>query len=308
MLIFVSTKRINNYKPPKTNNMENLTGAQKFISRLTNDDVFVSNKIVDLSTLTGVASRKGLEQAIISNGTLVNVVSKSYGHLPNEIFFGEVERQLNQANVKFVKKSINRNDSSFSVDYILHDDSFIVKVKQSEDRILPMLRFVNSYDGTNKTSGHFGFFREVCTNGLHVAQSKIGFSVKHRGNIAEIVMPEISYLVNTFMENEYYSLSRKFEVLAETVITDVKEFVRMTATDLGLFKFEASEKNAEPSLNARMVIDTITKEQRILGLDKPNLWLGYNAFNELLHDKLKKTFDQQANLDSKVFEHLLTLA
>ncbi|WP_335964886.1 hypothetical protein [Galbibacter sp. PAP.153] len=29
-----------------------------------------------------------------------------------------------------------------------------------------MLRFINSYDGSEKTSGHFGFFRKICANGL----------------------------------------------------------------------------------------------------------------------------------------------
>lgn len=289
--------------------MENLTTAQeKFLSRIQKDDVFVPNSIIDFPKSIKVPTRKGYEQAIISNGTLVNVVSKSYGHLPNQNFFGEVERQLRQANIKFEVKSINRDDRSFSCDYILNDDSFLIKIKGQNDKILPMLRFVNSYDGSNKTSGHFGFYREVCSNGLHVADMKVGFSVKHRGNIASVVLPKIDDLCKLFVENEYYELSRKFEVLAETTISDVTEFVKMVSTDLGLFQFESSKTNPEPCLNARMVIDTITKEQRILGVEKPSLWLGYNAFNELIHDKLKKTFDQQANLDNKVFQHILEMA
>ena len=286
---------------------QNMTAAEKFISRLQNDDVMVKNQIIELSKFIGIPTRKGLEQAIISNGTLVNVVSMQYGHLPNQAFFGEVERQLKEANINYVTRSINRDDRSFSVDYILHDDNLTVEVKNNNDKILPMLRFTNSYDGSNKTSGHFGFYREVCSNGLHVAQSEIGFSVKHRGSIAELVMPEISSLIEKFMSNEYYEISRKFETLAKTAIKDVNAFVKAIADDLGIFKFDASATNAEPSLNARLVIDTITKESRILGVE-PNLWLGYNAFNEILHDKLKKTFDQQANIDSKIFEHILEMA
>jgi hypothetical protein len=277
----------------------------KFIKQ--NDDVFVSNEVIDIASTIGIPTRKGLEKGIVSNGALVNVVSNQYGHLPNQAFFGEVERQLKAANINFVKKSINREDRSFSVDYVLFDENLTVNVKNNNDKILPMLRFVNSYDGSNKTSGHFGFFRQVCSNGLHVAQSQIGFSVKHRGKIVELVMPEISSLVTKFMDNEYYTLANKFETLANTTIKDVNAFVKSVADDLGLFKFDSSETNKEPSLNARLVIDTITKESRILGAE-PNLWLAYNAFNELLHDKLKKTFDQQANIDSKIFEHILQLA
>jgi hypothetical protein len=275
------------------------------MNNLQNDNVYVSNSIVNLDTLTGMPSRKGLEQAVISNGKIVNVVSQSYGHLPNEKFFGEVENQLKLANVEYVKRAINRNDSSFAVDYILNDDSFIINTSQ-KDSIMPMLRFTNSYDGTNKTSGHFGFFRKICANGLHVAQSNIGFGLKHRGEIVEVVLPEVSQLIQKFFANEYYTLSRKFEVMNSKEITDLKGFVKLTAEKTNLFKFEASEKNPEPSLNARKIMEGIEREADILGV-KPNLWLGYNAFNELLHDKLKKTFEQQKNIDSKIFDTVLEM-
>jgi hypothetical protein len=119
-------------------------------------------------------------------------------------------------------------------------------------------------------------------------------------------MMGIAGIVEKFMENEYYSLSRKFEVLAETYITDLNGFVKSTAESLNLFKFESSEKNPEPSKNARIVLETINRESKELGT-APTLWLGYNAFNELLHGKLKKTFDKQAELDGKLFDHVLEL-
>ena len=75
---------------------------------------------------------------------------------------------------------------------------------RAKDIIKPMLRFVNSYDGSCKTSGNFGYFRQVCTNGLHVAETKMSFSVKHKGSICEFVLPEIQSLVNEFMKNEKY--------------------------------------------------------------------------------------------------------
>lgn len=271
---------------------------------LQNDDVFVKSEIQSLASLAGLPVRKGLEKAVISAGEIVNVVSNSYGHLPNESFFYNVERKLIDADISYDTRSINRDNRSFAVDYILNDDNYVIKVKNGMDKIVPMLRFVNSYDGSCKTSGHFGFFRQVCSNGLHVAHSTIGFSVKHRGDISEVVLPEISLLVQKFMDNEFYQLSRKFEVLAERPITDINEFVRITATELKMFQYESSEKNPDPSLNARIVIDTINREANLLGTS-PNLWLGYNAFNELLHNKLKKTFEAQKQIDSKLFEAVL---
>ncbi len=282
-----------------------MTNEHAFLNKLLrNDNVFVKNEVVSLSELTGKTTRRGLENAILSEGEIVNVVSKSYGHLPNETFFYQVESKLADANIEFVTRSINRDNRSFAVDYILKDEKFIINVKNAGDVIAPMLRFVNSYDGSAKTSGHFGFYRQVCSNGLHVAHSKIGFSVKHKGDIAEIVLPEIAGLVTKFMDNEFYSLSRKFEVLAERPIKDLKEFVKVTAEKVKLFQFACSEKNPEPSLNARHVLDTIAREATLLNVE-PNLWIGYNAFNELLHDKMKKTFDKQKDFDAKLFEAVL---
>ena len=95
--------------------------------------------------------------------------------------------------------------------------------------------------------------------------------------------------------------------MAETNIQNLNEFVKITSEKLKLFKFESSEKNPEPSLNARLILDNIEAEASLLNM-QPNLWLGYNAFNELLHDKLKKTFEQQKTIDSNLFETVLSFA
>jgi len=285
-------------------NYESIENANLKI-QLQNDNVLVKQQIVSLSSLTGLPSRRGLENAIVSGDQVVNVVSKSYGHLPNENFFCEVEAKLVESRIGYITRSFNRENRSFAVDYILSDDNWIVKVKNSSDTLRPMLRFTNSYDGSCKTSGHFGFFRELCSNGLHTAQSEIGFSVKHRGDIIEAVIPEIKTMIEKFMDNEFYSIHRKFEVLAERPIKDLKDFVKTTTEELRLFQFECSEKNPKPSLNARLVIETIQRESSLLNTE-PSLWIGYNAFNALLHGKLKKTFQAQKNLDARIFETLLT--
>lgn len=275
--------------------------------KLQQDHVYVKSEIKPFKELTGIEGRKGYEQVIISEGKVVNVVSNQYGHLPNEKFFAEVEAKLINADIDYKERSINRDNRSFVVDYILNDDRYKVNVKNGEDEITPMLRFVNSYDGTNRTSGSFGFYRKVCKNGLHIAHTEIGFKAKHTGNIIEVVLPEISNLVNLFIENEYYTLTKNFDKMSNKPILDVKDFVKRTADKLGVFQFEASKQNPEPSLNARLVLDVIETESEILGV-KPNLWLGYNAFNQVLHEKLKKSFEVQKNLDGKIFNAVLEMA
>lgn len=283
------------------------TAKEIFVSKLQKDDVYVPNKIVPFNTISSIPSRKGYDNVIISNGKIVNVVSDQYGHLPNDIFFKQAEQKLIESGMKFATRTINRDDRSFVVDFILNDDKYVIKVKNGLDKISPMIRLTNSYDGSNKTSGHFGFYREVCTNGLHVAQSQLKFNLKHRGAILELVMPQVNELVHTFISNEYYDISRKFEVLAETTIKDLEGFVKLTTEKINLFKFEKSEKNAEPSLNSRMVLDIINKESALFG-SEPTLWHGYNAFNEVLHTKLKKTFEQQKNIDAKLFDAIFEMA
>jgi len=278
--------------------------ASKLDSILANsrqDNVLVDSSIVPLQSLTGIASRRGLENAIICENQIVNVVSNSYGHLPNEKFFLGVEEKLIDADIYYQQRSINRDNRSFVVDYVLADDRYKVAVKGEQDVLRPMLRFVNSYDGSCKTSGSFGFWRKVCDNGLHVAQTHIGFSVKHSGAIADIVMPKLDEIVAKFMDNEFYSLKRKFEVLAERPVYNLEDYVKFTAKTSGLFKYESSDKNPEPSANARFIFDVVERETKLLNT-RPNQWIVYNAFNELLHGKLKKTFDQQRTLDERLFE------
>lgn len=278
--------------------------ASKLDSILANsrqDNVLVDSSIVPLQSLTGIASRRGLENAIVCENQIVNVVSNSYGHLPNEKFFLGVEEKLIDADIYYQQRSINRDNRSFVVDYVLADDRYKVAVKGEQDVLRPMLRFVNSYDGSCKTSGSFGFWRKVCDNGLHVAQTHIGFSVKHSGAIADIVMPKLDEIVAKFMDNEFYSLKRKFEVLAERPVYNLEDYVKFTAKTSGLFKYESSDKNPEPSANARFIFDVVERETKLLNT-RPNQWIVYNAFNELLHGKLKKTFDQQRTLDERLFE------
>lgn len=265
------------------------------------DNVFVDSSIISLSEITGMPTRKGLEQAVICEGQIVNVVSSSYGHLDNRNFYYEAESKLIDADIYYKQRSINKDNRSFAVDYVLADDRYKVCVNGNVDVLRPMLRFVNSYDGSCKTSGSFGFWRKVCDNGLHVAHTEIGFSVKHRGNIADVVFPKMNEIVAKFMDNEFYTLKRKFEVLAERPVNNLEGYVKATAKSLGLFKYEASDKNPEPSANARFIFDVVARETAQLNT-RPNQWIVYNAFNELLHGKLKKSFDQQKNLDEKLFE------
>jgi len=204
------------------------------------DDVFPSLEIIQGAAFTEKfgKTKKGWKKGIVSNGVLVNLVGEGYGVLPNIDFFGEIENKLLECDVKTMVRAINRDDSAFAVEHILSDDRYVVNVKNGMDKISPMLSFTTSYDGSTKTSGSFGYHRRVCDNGLHVSSTEIGFNMKHRGNIIEVVIPEIDLLIQKFMDNEFFSLNRKFEVLAETTIKNLGDYVKLV-----IMYIEKSEEN-----------------------------------------------------------------
>ena len=276
-----------------------------YLDKLTQDEIFVHSEIRSLYELTGIKTRRGFENAIISNGKIVNVVSSSYGHIPNELFFKQAERLLIDGGISYQKRTINRNDRTFTTDFIIVDDNQF-NLKNSDDSILPMLRFKNSYDGSEKTSGHFGFYRKVCSNGLHVSQAEIAFSMKHNRNAQELIIPKLHQLFQKFLDNEYYEVLGKFELMKTIEIIDTKKFVRNILQEIKLFRYECSDTNEEPSKKSRMILDLIETETLLLH-QKPNLWLGYNAFNSVLHNNLKKSFTQQEKLDKKLFETIYSM-
>ncbi|MDR5591638.1 DUF932 domain-containing protein [Christiangramia sediminicola] len=276
-----------------------------YLSNLQQDEIFVSSEMKSLRSLTQMDSRKGLENVIISNDKIVNVVSNSYGHVPNELFFEKAEEMLLQAGLNFHKRKINRNDRSFITDFIIEDKSQF-SVKNGKDLILPMLRFKNSYDGSEKTAGHFGFYRKVCSNGLHVSQAEIEFSIKHSKNNTDLIMPRLSNLFDKFLDNEFYTITKKFDRMREFKIIDTKEFVKAILDRTKLFRYECSDKNNDPSKKSREVLEILDNEALLLN-EEPNLWIGYNAFNQMLHNTLKKSFSQQERLDKKLFNDVFEM-
>jgi Domain of unknown function (DUF932) len=284
-------------------NMINLKGK-----KMQQDDVFPSVRIESFKDLIGFETRKGYDNLVFSDNVVVNVCSDSYALLKNEEFFLKVEEKLIEADIQYDMRSINRNNRSFAVDYILNDDRYDIVINSGKkDVIKPMLRFVNSYDGSAKTKGSFGYFRQICTNGLHVTETKLKFDVKHRGAIAEIVLPKMDMLIEQFLSNEYYTLKSKAETMSSKPISDVAKFVEKICNDTEIFKFEKNDKNAEPSKYAEQVINTIFSEANYLNVE-PNMWLGYNAFNEILFDgTFSKTFEKETEFDNKIFNRVLEL-
>jgi len=282
-------------------------GNLSFSKELRNDNIIVDSEVKLWSEVSSIKARKGYDKVVVSEGEVVNIVGAGYGHLDNRNFFLKVEEELIEHNIEYITRSINNDNRSFAVDYILNDEKFNIINKQGNDKIRPMLRFINAYDGSAKTSGKFGFFREVCSNGLNVAVSNVAFSFKKSGNVDELVLPNIRNLIDVFMSNEFYTIETKFDTLSNKHISNVAKFVETVCKNSGIQKFAKSDKNPEPSERSQFVIDTILKESKILDI-APNMWLGYNAFNELIYTKIGGGFTKQDQSDKDMFAMVLDMA
>lgn len=119
-------------------------------------------------------------------------------------------------------------------------------------------------------------------------------------------MPRLKNLFHIFLNNEFYTITQKFDKMKECKIIDTQEFVKAILDRTKLFQYECSDKNSDPSKKSREVIEILNYEAILLN-EEPNLWLGYNAFNSVLHNTLKKGFSQQEKLDKSIFDKVYAL-
>ena len=133
-----------------------------------------------------------------------------------------------------------------------------------------MLRFKNSYDGSEKTSGHFVFYRKACSNGLQVSKAEIEFAIKNSKNNTDLIMPRLNNLFDKFVDNEFYAITEKFDRMREFKIIDTKEFVKVILDRTKLFRYECSDKNNDPSKKSREVLEILDNEALLLD-EAPNL-------------------------------------
>ena len=299
-----------------------------------NDNVFGSVEMVDTKDFFGgreVASK--MDKVIISNNRVVHTCSPSYGLLPNQDFFGKMEEELVLEGLQFKTRSFNHNDSRFSVDYILDDDSKIITVNDQrnngiDDTIVPMIRLTNSYDGSLKTAGYLGFFRKICHNGMHMTTTQLEFKVKHTKGKMKLFIPNIEQLVQSFLSNEMFSIQDKIQKMQTHFIDEkqienwIKELAKQERVWIDnseenylkrLQKAEQSGKEiskvspAKESPNIETVKSILIRDAETTGVE-PNTWLLYSAFNEFIHSNTSQVFTNQKELDTKVFNSIAEIA
>lgn len=255
-----------------------------------------------MSQISDYAGQGKCSHVVISNGKIVQACSSNYGLLKNEDFFGAFEAKMREEHIQFKAIYRNRQDAQFAADYILDGE---LSVATKADTIQPKIRLINSYDGSSFTSGSVGFYRQICSNGLHALKYEIDFKVRHTEAGVVAAIPSIHDMIERYSKTEGVNLVRRFEVLAEAAMShrDAREIVKSVVSKTNLFKFEKSDKNPDPSLNAQFVLDVISRETRTLKT-VPNKWIVYNALNEWLNNdsRNQKTDAIRTATDAKIFE------
>ena len=299
-----------------------------------NENVFGTVEMFDTKEFFGgreVASK--LDKVIISNNKVVHTCSPSYGLLANQDFFGKMEEELVLEGLNFKTRSFNHNDSRFSVDYILNDESKIITINDQrnngiDDTIVPMIRLTNSYDGSLKTAGYLGFFRKICHNGMHMTTTQLEFKVKHTKGKMKLFIPNIEQLVQRFLSNEMFFIQDKIQKMKTHFIDEkqieswIKELAkqdRVWADNseenylMRLRKAEESGKDiskvapAKESPNIEIVKNILIRDAETTGVE-PNAWLLYSAFNEFIHSNTSQVFTNQKELDTRVFNSVAEIA
>ena len=299
-----------------------------------NDNVFGSVEMVDTKDFFGgreVASK--LDKVIISNNKVVHTCSPSYGLLANQDFFGKMEEELVLEGLNFKTRSFNHNDSRFSVDYILNDESKIITVNDQrnngiDDTIVPMIRLTNSYDGSLKTAGYLGFFRKICHNGMHMTTTQLEFKVKHTKGKMNLFIPNIEQLVQRFLSNEMFFIQDKIQKMKTHFIDEkqieswIKELAKQdrvwadNSEENFLMRLREAEESGEDlskvipakqSQNIEIVKNILIRDAETTGVE-PNAWLLYSAFNEFIHSSTSQSFTKQKELDTRVFNSVAEIA
>lgn len=268
--------------------------------RTISKNIFPSSAKLKMSQISDYEGFGKCSHVILSNGKIVQSCSENYGHLLNENFFKSFEEKMRSEGINFTPDYRNVNDSYFVADYTLEGE---ITIATKKDIIQPKIRLINSYDGSCKTQGYLGYFRKVCENGLHAFKYDIELNLKHTEGNIKLVLPSINTMLEKYQATEGINIIKRFEVLAESPVVNIRDFVIDVTIKSGIFKFEKSDKNPEPSINSEFVLNTIARESNLLNF-APNKWLVYNAFNEWLYNENRnqKHDTIRRELDINVFE------
>lgn len=260
-------------------------------------------KIEDMQDIYGIAKKRAYPVSTLSHvnkvvtvtvpemgnrRVVVNTCSPTYKLTRLETVLDNVESALEDFDysVRYSHSEYCR----FFIDYILKE-----KMQVGDDIIFPRLRVEHSYSGELKFGAKFGFFRQVCTNGLSVAHGQqMEFKTKNTKNSS--IQFELGKTLHSFL--------KKAETMKDAYSPLLGEYVEFE--DLTIEKIIDYSKAPKSLLAAS--IETFNREAT-MGMER-NMWLAYNSINFQLNHNYTSLNMQEWNrnkLDSQLLQTCLGL-
>lgn len=202
---------------------------------------------------------------------VVNTCSKQYHLITNEELMTPLVKRMEKdhdVSVKVVKDDYSR----FFTDFIIKDEKLSV---MKGDPIFPRIRMNNSYDGSVKYSFSFGFYRQICTNGLTApvkGMQSANFKLRHTAGGGPTALDRTMKAIEVFL-TQSKEIIRGYDDLVKAKVSWDKA-MEMIETVVEETKY--SKKNVDIA-TARL------KEELEQGYTL-NRFLLYNAINYSLYN------------------------
>lgn len=226
--------------------------------------------------------------------SIVNLASPSYGLHSTTDLFGRLEDQM-AGKLDFEVEYSHEGYKRFFADYTLKGRmTSIGSLSFKEDKIAPKIRVMHSYDSWIPFTFSVGFWRQICSNGLHGyrfdQKARVKNTVNATPEIYRIMVDEMQALIDSVNQIEvvYHDMANR-EIANWT--ERITEVINATA-------FPAKQLDA---VTQRLMME---HHQGLAMTD----WLVYNAFNYQLNHNASIGVDEykKMELDRAVFDVLAT--
>lgn len=239
----------------------------------------------------------------------LNYCSPRYELVPNEDIFPKIRKILFNHGIEFSESYEHINHARFYADLIIEDDRYTYKMPGSKnDVIKPMLKVQHSYNGLTKYKIYFGYYRIVCENGLiipveEMKQYNLCITGKHTEAIKRS-LKELNATITYFAENAKQiteAITAKYNILADNWVPNWSDRVIEVCNSAKITLVDNKNFRTIDYIGEKI------KGETNLYNGKVNDWLIYNAINQYIYDdRNKKAPEVRAELDSKVFEKMLS--
>lgn len=228
---------------------------------------------------------------------ILNLCSAGYQLVENYKIVEHVEQMLERVGFKYEMSYKQYGNAKFFIDFTI-DNQFNLPIMKN-DRLIPRLRIVNSYDGSVKYSAIAGVYRLICSNGLVIPYDQIKrFRKRHTKQLEGDESIKLALEVIGALIEDSESLLEPYMDLMEAKVFDAELRIE-----------EVVEHTSFPKNLSEQVLDRINEEQKSLHIPVVTDWLVYNGFNyQLNHNYEDSTIQdhKRERIDLEVMDYLLT--